>query len=119
MKNTTRIVLVVLVLAAAALTYALGAQGEKTTPTPDPALEEFIPTEKLPRRLRWHAVETEVHTVGSRRQKSLSGSAAAFRASPRLPIILAFWPGRSTHIKALMRYRPPSSAKRSISTVVE
>jgi hypothetical protein len=48
LKNTTRIVLVALVIVGAALAYAIGAQGEKPTPTPDPALEEFIPTEKLP-----------------------------------------------------------------------
>jgi hypothetical protein len=46
-KHLTRIMLLAVVLAGAALAYGLAAQEEKT-PTPDPMLEEFIPTEKLP-----------------------------------------------------------------------
>ena len=50
MKLLTRIVLVVVFLATAALAVAIAAQREdpERSPTPDPMLEEFIPTEKLP-----------------------------------------------------------------------
>jgi hypothetical protein len=42
----------------------------------------------------------------------------SFSRVPPLPITMAFWPSRSTQITAPMRSRLPSSAKRSISTVV-